>query len=188
MATTLGACEYEDSTNCFWNAQEAGNGIGQSFVDIDGIAYYVNDTTVHSDTFVWEDINGVTNHLPFEYMNGELEGEPSMVMTWQGDISYSCPEGRVPGWMDENGVPQACVDNSPNPVQPEEAMVVPEAPEIEVPEVIESVGATPEYVDAGVTELAETGSVDVITGLLLGIALVTSGVVMFIKSKKTQTV
>ena len=53
MATTLGACEYEDSTNCFWNAQEAGNGIGQSFVDIDGIAYYVNDTTVHSDNPLW---------------------------------------------------------------------------------------------------------------------------------------
>ena len=187
MSTELVACEFEDSTNCVWDAENSGNGTGQSFVDIDGSVHYVTDPTVHSDTFVWEDINGVTNHLPFEYVNGELEGEPFMVMIWQGDISYSCPEGRVPGWLDESGVPQACVDNSPNPVQPTEEMVVPEAPEIEVPEVIESVGVTPS-VETGVTELAETGSVDVITGLLLGIALVASGVVLFIKSKKTQSV
>lgn len=30
------ACEYEDSINCMWNAQERGNGIGQSFFNVYG--------------------------------------------------------------------------------------------------------------------------------------------------------
>lgn len=30
------ACEYEDSRNCIWNAQERGNGIGQSFYNVYG--------------------------------------------------------------------------------------------------------------------------------------------------------
>lgn len=148
MTTNLGACEFEDSTNCIWNAQEQGNGIGESFIDIDGATFYI-------------------------------------------EAPFTCPENKVPGWLDENGVPQGCVDNNPNPLQPKEEMVVPEAPEIAVPEPIESVGVTPtppEYIDAGVGELAETGAVDTITGLLLGVALVASGVVLFIKSKKTQTV
>lgn len=34
-------CEYEDSTNCVWVASEQGNGAGQSFLDIDGTAYYL---------------------------------------------------------------------------------------------------------------------------------------------------
>lgn len=38
--TGLIACEYEDSTNCFWNADVQGNGVGESFVDVDGVAYY----------------------------------------------------------------------------------------------------------------------------------------------------
>lgn len=25
------ACQYEDSNNCYWNAQEMGNGLGHSF-------------------------------------------------------------------------------------------------------------------------------------------------------------
>lgn len=36
-------CEFEDSTNCYWNAQEQGNGQGNSFVDIQGEAYYSVD-------------------------------------------------------------------------------------------------------------------------------------------------
>lgn len=35
----LPACPTEDSTNCVWDAQEQGNGLGTSFVDIDGTLY-----------------------------------------------------------------------------------------------------------------------------------------------------
>lgn len=35
------ACATEDSTNCFWNADTMGNGTGNSFIDINGTAYYV---------------------------------------------------------------------------------------------------------------------------------------------------
>ena len=44
--TELVACEFEDSTNCFWNAQVQGNGIGESFVDVNGVAYYATDGQV----------------------------------------------------------------------------------------------------------------------------------------------
>ena len=37
-------CEFEDSTNCVWNAQEQGNGIGESFVDIEGEIFYIETT------------------------------------------------------------------------------------------------------------------------------------------------
>jgi hypothetical protein len=36
----LPPCEYEDSRNCYWDAQEMGNGEGRSFYDIDGVVYY----------------------------------------------------------------------------------------------------------------------------------------------------
>lgn len=39
--TYLPACETEDSTNCYWDATVQGNGLGQSFVDINGTAHYV---------------------------------------------------------------------------------------------------------------------------------------------------
>jgi hypothetical protein len=41
----LPPCEYEDSENCFWDAGEAGNGEGTSFVDIDGTPYYPEPVT-----------------------------------------------------------------------------------------------------------------------------------------------
>lgn len=34
--TRFPACEYEDSTNCFWNASEFGNGRGVSFYNVYG--------------------------------------------------------------------------------------------------------------------------------------------------------
>lgn len=38
MLITLGmpACEYEDSENCYWDASTMGNGVGVSFVNVDG--------------------------------------------------------------------------------------------------------------------------------------------------------
>lgn len=33
-------CQFEDSSDCFWNAATMGNGEGSSFIDIAGIPYY----------------------------------------------------------------------------------------------------------------------------------------------------
>lgn len=37
---TLVPCPEEDSRNCYWYADKQGNGIGTSFVNVDGIYYY----------------------------------------------------------------------------------------------------------------------------------------------------
>jgi hypothetical protein len=37
---TIPACATEDSTNCYWDATEHGNGSGQSFIDVNGTPYY----------------------------------------------------------------------------------------------------------------------------------------------------
>ncbi len=37
--TYLDPCPTEDSTNCYWDAQTAGNSTGQSFIDIAGTTY-----------------------------------------------------------------------------------------------------------------------------------------------------
>lgn len=34
-------CATEDSTNCYWDANVQGNGQGNSFIDVNGTAYYV---------------------------------------------------------------------------------------------------------------------------------------------------
>lgn len=34
-------CATEDSVNCVWNANVQGNGTGNSFIDVNGTAYYV---------------------------------------------------------------------------------------------------------------------------------------------------
>lgn len=36
----LDPCPTEDSTNCMWNASERGNGLGDSFIDINGSLIY----------------------------------------------------------------------------------------------------------------------------------------------------
>lgn len=40
-ALRVGPCEYEDSRNCYWDAGRMGNGVGNSFVDLRGKAFYV---------------------------------------------------------------------------------------------------------------------------------------------------
>jgi len=40
--TYLPACATEDSTNCYWDATQQGNGYGNSFVDIDGTIHYLD--------------------------------------------------------------------------------------------------------------------------------------------------
>lgn len=34
-------CEFEDSANCYWSADTQGNQTGATFVDIQGVAYYL---------------------------------------------------------------------------------------------------------------------------------------------------
>lgn len=33
-------CQYEDSNNCYWDAQSNGNGQGSSFITINDHVYY----------------------------------------------------------------------------------------------------------------------------------------------------
>ena len=37
----LPSCTTEDALNCYWDATQNGNGIGQSFIDILGYALYL---------------------------------------------------------------------------------------------------------------------------------------------------
>lgn len=41
--TGVPACVTEDSTDCFWNAKLHGNGQGQSFINIEGESYFLED-------------------------------------------------------------------------------------------------------------------------------------------------
>ena len=43
VAGSLPDCPTEDSVNCVWNAQEQGNGEGQSFINKDGVTFYVTE-------------------------------------------------------------------------------------------------------------------------------------------------
>jgi hypothetical protein len=39
IIAALPACQSEDSSNCYYDASANGNGVGSSFVDINGTAY-----------------------------------------------------------------------------------------------------------------------------------------------------
>lgn len=41
VTNSIVQCATEDSTNCYWNAATMGNGTGNSFIDVNGTAYYV---------------------------------------------------------------------------------------------------------------------------------------------------
>lgn len=40
----LPACATEDSDNCYWDAEEQGNGQGRSFSVVDGVVTYEDET------------------------------------------------------------------------------------------------------------------------------------------------
>jgi len=42
LFAVLPPCEYEDSPNCAWDASESGNGVGHSFVNVDGQVFYLD--------------------------------------------------------------------------------------------------------------------------------------------------
>lgn len=97
--------------------------------------------------------------------------------------ALECPEGKVPGWLDENGNPQGCVDNNPtplepkpeNPTKPDNPQVVPEQPDITVPEAIETVTTQPTDQPA---ELAVTGAGDMLGVSLGAVVLLAAGVAL----------
>lgn len=53
-SSDLPTCETETSTNCFWDADIQGNGVGESFHDIEGVAYYACDGFEDSQGCFWD--------------------------------------------------------------------------------------------------------------------------------------
>lgn len=94
-----------------------------------------------------------------------------------------CPAGKVPGWLDENGNPQGCVDNNPTPLEPkpeqptpeQPAQVIPEQPDIVTPAAIETATTQPV---AQHDELALTGSGDMLGVGLGAVVLLAAGVAL----------
>jgi len=41
LALIMPPCATEDSVNCHWDASASGNGVGSSFIDVNGTAYYL---------------------------------------------------------------------------------------------------------------------------------------------------
>lgn len=94
-----------------------------------------------------------------------------------------CPEGKVPGWLDENGNPQGCVDNNPTPLEPKPenpGNVIPKPEPVPVPDTIEQVTTQPTEQPA---ELAETGVADTLGLALLAAVLIAGGVALMRKAR-----
>ena len=102
----MDACKTEDQMNCIWNASEAGNGTGQSFVDIDGTQHDVADPTVIHDT--WYDVDEYGNGIHFEY-DYVMDVHGEMVVLDRGEIvtdgvavePAQATETTVVGWVPE---------------------------------------------------------------------------------------
>ena len=101
--------------------------------------------------------------------------------------TIECPPDKVPGWLDEHGNPQGCVDNNPTPGQPKEepGNTIPENPEIVVPDPIESITTSPM---SSPDMLAETGGVDPLMAGLLAVTLLFSGIFLLRKGRRLSDV
>ena len=101
--------------------------------------------------------------------------------------TIECPPDKVPGWLDEHGNPQGCVDNNPTPGQPKEepGNTIPENPEISVPDPIESITTSPM---SSPDMLAETGGVDPLMAGLLAVTLLFSGIFLLRKGRRLSDV
>ncbi len=53
----LPPCAQEDSANCSWNAQHSGNGVGTSFFDLNGTAYYRDGSYMDKAGYLWKPMN-----------------------------------------------------------------------------------------------------------------------------------
>lgn len=103
--------------------------------------------------------------------------------------TIQCPEGKVPGWLDEQGNPTGCVDNQTwptDPTVPVEEPEVPEAPTEEpgmvvpehtLPEVGYEVAQEVSVPAEMPSELAVTGPDDAVLALLFlgAVAMVSAG-------------
>ena len=207
MSENLVACEFEDSTNCVWNAQEQGNGAGESFVDVNGVAYYATDGQVPDFTLgeagvtlnnghVWSNNdhlnvrteNGTVNYhaeakcgnipvppecsLKMQYAANDI-GQTIIPWDHLGIAAGSCVEwvqyAQTNYHYGENGESSYCIGG--------------DVGEEVIPEVVVEV---PVIVDPVPEELANTGTGDVVVGLLIGLALLAAGVVLFIKGRKNK--
>ncbi len=217
MSENLVACETEDSMNCVWDAQEQGNGIGESFVDIEGVAYYgtsgklpdftLGDSGVTlNNGHVWSDNDhlnvrtdsGTVNYhaeakcgsvpapaecsVKMQYAANDI-GQSFIPWDHLGVVGGDCVEwvqyAQTNYHYGENGEGSYCiVDNNPTPLEPKELPVLEEVPEVVV--------EVPVIVDPVPEELANTGTGDVVVGLLIGLALLAAGVVLFIKDRKNK--
>lgn len=114
-------------------------------------------------------------------------------------FAIECPEGTVPGWLDENNNPQGCVDNNPTPGIPkDETPIVVDTPETVVPSQTDSeIVSTPTYqepiapdqIETGVLvsptppALADTGMGDPLTIAAIGVLLVGAGIVTTVRAR-----
>lgn len=130
----------------------------------------------------------------------EFIPNPEYVPAWTEQVEtctppiITCPEGKVPGWLDEFGNAQGCVDNNPTPpVKPEEPVITPEEPVTTPEEETLPIPEAPtenatETIQAVTTteapELAVTGGVDGLSAALFGVVLLIAGVGLMMKRKE----
>ncbi len=83
MTNYFPECELEDSPNCYWDASSAGNGVGHSFIDVDGFVFYADDVypgPTGEDT-IWvfpadTSLSEITDSLPETVICGmDLDGD-----------------------------------------------------------------------------------------------------------------
>lgn len=96
-----------------------------------------------------------------------VEGSPAVGEEFLIEVTCEepplvCPENKVPGWLDENGIPQGCVDNNPNPITPKEPPItIVEPTDTQVVSEQVSQPVTSQQAETGnVEELALTGAGD----------------------------
>lgn len=63
-------CPFEVSTNCYWDAERLGNGEGESFVDVNGKAYYACEAEDTKDCFWDAAKQGNSDGRSFTDVNG----------------------------------------------------------------------------------------------------------------------
>lgn len=115
---------------------------------------------------------------------GDEETPPGAEEPEEVPGEIDCPEGTVPGWLDENGDPQGCVNNQPIPGKPDTPVEPEEAPS----ETPEQPPATQAEVAQPVTPAAEglavTGAGLEWTALIIGAVFVMAGLALYLKRPK----
>lgn len=124
-----------------------------------------------------------------------------------GGFDYDCGPDKLPGWLNEEGLPTSCVSNEalpgppphftaePAPVENGPLILEPEAdaedaavldpPQVTYPETIESF-PTPMPLTPMPDELAMTGPADVALGVILGVLFIASGAMFALNHNKRR--